>query len=301
MSNELTVLGGFQIPDYVKAFEAKNDDFGVAGGLPTISMRQDKSGFTLRKDGVDTILPSPLPVIILGVSPAGKTLSRSYYSSTYVPGTTDPPDCSSNNGIVPDMGDNRQNADCATCPQAVFGSSSTGKGQACTQHKTMFIVPANNPSSEVFQQRVAVTSLKNIAVYGRDLTNHNVDKAAVITLLGYADTPAEILHPVLALSVGGFLSEEQGFMSIERSNNAEILNLIIPEPVDQLPQPTQTQPTQTQPTQTQPTQTQPTQTQPEQTEEEAADPDAADPDAADPDAADPDAADPDAADSDADP
>jgi len=33
MSNELTVLGGFQIPDYVKAFEAKNDDFGVAGGL----------------------------------------------------------------------------------------------------------------------------------------------------------------------------------------------------------------------------------------------------------------------------
>ena len=235
--NDLVALGGFTIPDYVKKQEVKNNDFGVAGGFPTISMLQDKSGFMMRKDGEEVRLPRPLPVVILGVSPAGRTMSRSYYAKTFVPGTTDPPDCASTDGVAPDSGDFRQNTDCATCPMAAFGSSLTGKGQACSQYKILYLAPANTPGGDVFQHRVAVTSLKNVAQYGKTLSNHEVDKSTVITLMDYAETPPDKTYPVLQLTVGGFLEEEIGLKCIERSNSVEITSMLVGEPTQQITAP----------------------------------------------------------------
>jgi len=230
MSNALVVIGGFQIPAYVKQYEARNEDFGSAGALPKISVKTDKSGFLLTKGGETMLLPVPLPVVILGVSPRGKAFSRSFYLKGYTPGSTDPPDCSSDGGTFPDGGDSRQSTGCAVCPHSQWGSG-PGDGQACSQHKVIFVVPAINIDGAMFQMRVAPTSLKYLGAYGNELTAHGINKSVVITNIGYRDEPTKD-YPILSFSVGGFLDQSNGTRAIERSESVEITGLIYTPPIE---------------------------------------------------------------------
>ena len=233
--NEVMVIDGFQIPDYVKQhIPENNQDLGEAGAFPTISPRNRRDGFDLKVGADEQFQPAPLPVIILGASPKGNAKNRSFYASGYVPGSTDPPDCASSDGVAPDSGDQRQHASCATCPNAQWGSAlGESKGQRCSERKTLYVVPAASPSGQVFQLRVSPTSLKALGTYGKYLNNHGVSMNFVITLVGY-DMEADSEHFVLKFAPGGFLDQANAEYVKGRVESPEIQGLIV-EPAIALP------------------------------------------------------------------
>jgi len=113
-----------------------------------------------------------------------------WYQSDYVPGEAEAPDCASSDGVTPDSGDAKQSPVCASCPHAEWGSD--GKGQACKQGKTMYVVPAGDPDGDVFQLRIAPTSLKPMANYGAKLIAGGLNPATVITALGQAEVTGDV-------------------------------------------------------------------------------------------------------------
>jgi len=242
---DLMVIDGFQVPDYVKQLAPVDNDFGQAGGLPTISTFTTSS-FKIKNEDNEKVVAAPLPIVILGISPKGTANSRSYYKEQYVEGTITAPDCASSDGIAPDSGDFKQSATCATCPMAVFGSApGERKGQACAQNKILYVVPANKLDSPVYQIRVAPTSLKNVAAYGKKLAAAGIHPASVITSLGLVpETESQKTYPILYLDLAGFLDQSDGLASIDRSASIEIQSLIVtpvslpaPQPVAPVSQP----------------------------------------------------------------
>ncbi len=258
MTNEIAVVDGFQIPAYLQGKAPIQSDFGKAGGLPKIAM--GRANFKIEQDGQEKIMPSPLPVVILAVSPTGNSYNRSYYAGPYVQGSTESPDCSSDDGITPNAGDLKQAADCASCQWSQWGSD--GKGQACKQGLTLFVVPANEPSGAVFQFRVAPTSLKPVATYGAKLAAAGLPTAGVVTTMTItSSTPAtpEEGYPILQLDLAGFLDEVVGQASVTRAESPEIKALVVtPAPVG-LPAPVQAPPVQAAPVQAPPVQAAPVQ------------------------------------------
>ncbi len=263
--NDVMVIDGFQIPAYAQNQQVEND-FGKLGGMPTISPFTTSS-FSIKVADQEKIVEAPLPVIILGITPKGTANCRAYYKDAYVPGgDVQAPDCSSSDGIAPDEGDRRQSETCGSCPMAAYGSSVTGKGQACAQQKILYVVPANKLDSVVYQVRVAPTSLKGVAAYGARIVQAGLNPATVITSLGLTpETESGKTYPILKLDLAGFLEEADGSASIERSASAEITSMIVTPKALPAPQ-TQTQPqeqVQTQPQEQVQVQVQ-TQTQPQE-------------------------------------
>lgn len=73
------------------------------------------------------------------------SISRSWWPRPYAPGSKDPPQCASLDGIRPwPAMPNIQAEECGICPMSQFGSSPSGRGQACHQRVNVFIaeVPA---------------------------------------------------------------------------------------------------------------------------------------------------------------
>ncbi len=237
MSNEIVSVDSFTIPAYLQGAAPTKSDFGQAGGLPKIGVMKD--GFKIVMDGQEKKIPAPLPVVILAVSPAGKDFSRAYYADPYQPGVIESPDCASSDGVTPDSGDIRQATQCGQCQWSQWGSSKTGsgKGQACTQGKTLYVVPANDPAGAVFQLRVSPTSLKPVAAYGAKLAAAGIPPAAVVTNLGIV-LEGDTQFQMLTLDLAGFLQEEAGKTAITRSESLEIKSLVtVVEAAPQLEQP----------------------------------------------------------------
>ena len=238
MTNEIMVVDGFQIPAYLQGKAPIQSDFGKVGGLPKITM--GRTTFKIEQDGQEKIMPSPLPVVILAVSPVGNHYNRSYYAQAYQQGSTEAPDCSSSDGLTPDAGDLKQAVDCKSCQWAQWGSD--GKGQACKQGLTLFVVPANAPTGAVFQFRVAPTSLKPVAAYGAKLSAAGLPSSGVVTALSITSSnPAnpDEGYQILQLDLAGFLEDAVGTASIARADGPEIQALVIkPVPVG-LPAPAQ--------------------------------------------------------------
>jgi hypothetical protein len=225
MSNEVAVVHGHLIPEYLRgrATEPIKSDLGKTGGPPRIAIMKD--GFKIMQDGREVKLPAPLPVIILGASPAGEFYNRAYYARPYQPGSLEPPDCASSDGIIPDSGELKQATTCIQCPWSQWGSAPGGKGQACAQGKTLLVVPATAPTGAVFQLRVPPTSLKPVAAYGAEIAAYGVPISAVITNLGI-ELEGDTQYQKLTLSMGGFLQEDAGPVAIARAESAEIRSLV---------------------------------------------------------------------------
>ena len=237
MSSELIVLDGFTLPDYVLGTQKAND-FGKVGGLPKITMFKaplkfiDQQGneqhvpgqFKIIKGAEEQTIQAPIPVVIMGITPTGTALNRAYYAGDYVPGTTAAPDCASSNGIAPDSGDLPQAASCALCPHAQWGSK--GKGQACSQGKTVYVVGASDVEGDVYQVRVPPTSLKHLSLYGSRLNSIGADCSKLITNLNIFETD-DVDYPILSLSVGGYFSPEVSMITSARSESVEIRSMIV--------------------------------------------------------------------------
>jgi hypothetical protein len=201
-----------QMPDYLKAFMNQSQaDTGalVASSIsvPRLSYRGKRWRFIV--DGEEELVKSlTVDVVILGVEPEAGRFIKTLYLKAYTPGDTTPPDCSSSNGIAPDVWvSSPQSQRCASCPKNVFGSAqsrSGGKAKACHDSKRLWVIKPDDTST-VYGLNVPIMSLKNLAEYGKYIAQNNYPLALVVTELSMED---ETEFPKLCFNHKGFLQEE---------------------------------------------------------------------------------------------
>jgi hypothetical protein len=223
MSANIVPFESKGLPAHIKARlgNIDNSSLGRAtSSFPVVSIKGKQ--FSVVKEGDRSIIEDPrtgepassIQVAIVRVNPG---LSKAYYAGGYVEGVESKPECFSNDGIRPDPNaEEAQAKSCASCPFNAFGSASTGKGKACRDTKRMAIATVDN-LEEPMMLRVPATSLKNLAQYGKLLTEKGVDTRFVATRIGF---DPHSTHQVLTFKPVGFLDEET-VIEIERLQDEE--------------------------------------------------------------------------------
>lgn len=121
-----------------------------------------------------------IDVVIIGANPSK---SKVYYEYEYDPTKDEPPTCFSDNGIgASSQASMPQNAEggflCATCPNNVWGSSTsrmTNKPtKACNDRKKLAVIVCNDPAQLVYQLNIPPASLKNLAALATALKGHQI-------------------------------------------------------------------------------------------------------------------------------
>ena len=251
-----------EIPDYLKGIvdESAKDMISVGGSVPRISIKGRQFRFMKEGDEIHK-QTDPIHVVILGVVPQTH-MAKTFYLHGYQPGSTDPPDCSSFLGEVPDSWvDNPQNPTCKGCPQNVWGSAksmSGGKAKACKDSKRLMVVSAKDvadgseePTVWIFN--VTIASLKALTEYGKFLMTNTLPMSAVITQIEFVDAE----FPQVEFKFLSVLNETSGLLMMEKSKRAEWMDgytheqLSAPEEATarQIEAPVQQQAAQTQPAQ----------------------------------------------------
>lgn len=181
MSN-ITIPSKFGAVSTVFANANINNDLaaGVVSGFGIISYRgkvwrtkyRGEERDLMREDG-----DGPRASIEVVILKAAGHLSKIFYESGYVEGSTAQPDCWSSNGVTPDAAaPKKQSSACANCPKDAFGSRITpaGKqGKACSDSKRLAIVPLEDLDNEMFGGpmllRVPAASLGDVASFAQKM------------------------------------------------------------------------------------------------------------------------------------
>lgn len=237
MSNEVA------IPDYLKQMMAEGtvtSTLGAmetgAGGVPRVTTKGKIFRF---KEGEDEEKAgTSIKVIILGVNPE-QGLSHTFYKDGYSPDSSDPPDCSSMNGVVPDNWiATPVSKTCAGCPNQVWGSAksmSGGKAKACRDSKQIYLVKAKdfaeNPlECTAYLMTITVNSLKNFSTYGKELAAKGLPGPQFAITEISMDEESSV--PMTHFKILGVLNEKHGPKSHERSvkREWESLSQALPAP-----------------------------------------------------------------------
>lgn len=121
-----------------------------------------------------------IDVVIIGANPSK---SKVYYEFEYDSTKDEPPTCFSDNGIgASSQASVPQNAEggflCATCPNNVWGSSTSRRTnkptKACNDRKKLAVVVCNDPAQLVYQLNIPPASLKNLAALATALKGHQI-------------------------------------------------------------------------------------------------------------------------------
>ena len=201
------------LPDYLKKFQEQSA--ADTGSLISSSVSVPRLSFRGKRwrwivDGEEELIKAlSVQVIIVGVEPDAGRFIKTLYLTQYNPGDSNPPDCSSSNGISPDSWVSSPQAQrCNQCPKNVFGSAvsrSGGKAKACGDSKRLWVVKPDDMEI-VYGLNVPIMSLKNLAEYGKYIARNNYPLALVITELSMED---ESEFPKLEFNHVGFIEEEQ--------------------------------------------------------------------------------------------
>lgn len=207
-----------QVPAYMQKFmqQAQNDADSMATSsisVPRLSFRGKRFRFV--ENGEEELVKElTVDVVILGVEPEAGKMIKTYYDKPYEPGATDPPTCSSSNGISPDVWVSDPQANyCSKCEKNVFGSAksrSGGKSKACQDGKRLWVAKPDDVT-KVYGLNCPVTSLKPLSEYGKFIKKNNFPLALVVTTLGMDD---ESEFPKLTFEHKGFVAEEQSEKAI---------------------------------------------------------------------------------------
>lgn len=218
------------VPDYLKKYMAENGAGGDADAMaaasisiPRISLKGKK--FQFINGDEESKKSEEIYVSILAVEPEGPRMIKTFYKNGYNPNDTSPPDCSSSNGVAPDSWvSDPVSQSCSNCPKNVFGSATSPTGKktkACRDAKRLWVAKVDDLQGTVYGLNVPVTSLRDMADYGREIREMGAPLAAVVTKI-YMDEDSEF--PKLLFARAGFLNEEQGLIAIERSASREWIN-----------------------------------------------------------------------------
>jgi hypothetical protein len=236
------------MPEYMKTFmEQSKADTGAlvssSVSVPRLSYRGKRWRFIV--DGEEELVKDlAVKVVIVGVEPEAGRFIKTLYLSTYAPGDTSPPDCSSSNGINPDVWVSSPQAPrCQQCPKNVFGSAASrtgGKAKACHDSKRLWIVKPDD-TEIVYGLNVPIMSLKNLAEYGKYIARNNYPLALVVTELSMDD---ESEFPKLCFNHNGFVAEKaaKDVMDLNQRRPWKTVTVIpfdqpmLPAPVAVIPQ-----------------------------------------------------------------
>lgn len=217
MSNDIITLPA-QLPAYLTQGGPTNEEFagGLSQGFPLAFLSLRGKEFRFRKGGVEVpTRKRELPVVMVAARPS---LSKRYYAEGYVSGRTDAPDCSSKNGVIPDVAA-PQAESCQVCPHNVWGSGkdqngNPTKGKACQDYKRL-VVWAVGLHDEPVVVDLGPTSLKppkdqrtNYTMYGPYVTalaRHGLDPAKVVTVLEFTDAE----YPQLSFRFDRLVTEQE--------------------------------------------------------------------------------------------
>ena len=209
---------------------AANLSSGLSSG-PTFARISIKSSrFRLVEDGAETVLNEA--ILKAAIVNAGPGLAKTYYATEWDP-DADPsgPDCFSMDGVRPDSSVAEPVCDlCAKCPKGAWGSKTMPNGKkakACTDHKRLAVVAAEDPEGTVYLLQVTPSALGGLNQYHKELSRHGVSPNMVITNIGF-DPKAS--YPKLTFSYGGFLDEEAYNTVADRVQSDEVLEIIGMQP-----------------------------------------------------------------------
>lgn len=226
MSTELVV------PDYLKAMMAEGTVADTtaqmqsdSGGVPRLTTK----GKTFRfKEGEDEVKAGQeVDVVIVGMNPE-VGLAHTWYKDAYNPNSSEPPDCSSQNGVTPDSWiQNPQSDKCAGCPMQVWGSAvsmSGGKAKACRDSRQLLVARAQDfgqdPSScTLYLMQVTVNSLRAYSNFGKELAAAGFPGPQFVVTRMSMDEESSV--PKIEFAIVGPLSEDLGKTSWTRSQKKE--------------------------------------------------------------------------------
>jgi hypothetical protein len=214
---------------------AANLGSGLTTGPSFARISIKSSRFRLIEGGAETVLNEP--VLRAAIVNAGPGLAKTYYATEWDP-DADPsgPDCFSMDGIRPDSSVAEPICDlCAKCPKGAWGSKTMPNGKkakACTDHKRLAVVAAEDPEGAVYLLQVTPSALGGLNQYHKELSRHGVSPNMVITNIGF-DSKAS--YPKLTFSYGGFLDEEAYNTVADRVQSDEVLEIIGMQPKQSVP------------------------------------------------------------------
>lgn len=175
MSNELALPQSFGAVDHLAGryanVPADRLGEGVSSGYSIIGYKGKR--WSIRHGQEEEILmredgDGPRNSIEVVVVKAAAGLQRTWYERGYVEGSTEPPDCTSNNGVTPTQSSpKKQSNSCATCIRNQFKLMPNGKqGKECANAKRLAVVMGDQPISTPMLLRVPGASLTPMKVFG---------------------------------------------------------------------------------------------------------------------------------------
>lgn len=149
-----------EVPDFLRGNEGLNElTKSLAGGgvgAKRISIRGGVFRKIVGGEEVGKLTTREMNVIIVN---ARKNVSRVFYAGKYNPEEIVPPTCWSNDGDAPEAGvEDKQSANCATCPQNIAGSGDNGS-RACRYQRRVAILLEGDMSGDVYQLTIPAKSI----------------------------------------------------------------------------------------------------------------------------------------------
>ena len=233
MANNLTVISN-NLPAYLQGGQVGYQDTGLAAGVtpkaPKLAVTTAKQ-WTVTKDGQQMILPTPTVKAVLLAS--AMNITKAWYAKAYTPGSTEAPDCYSDDGRTPAAGVKApQCSNCAQCPKNAFGSHPvTGRGKACGDRKRVVLVWEGLPD-ELMTFNVPTMSLQSLLKLDNELKNANIPLQSVLVELSF--DPA-IAYPVVKIGAVGFVDQQTALNLIDRAGSSEVSSLLRESEYDDAP------------------------------------------------------------------
>jgi hypothetical protein len=187
------------------------------GAEPFVLMRPDGDG---PRSSIDVVLLA-----------ASQYVSKVWYETGYVEGSTEAPDCFSANGIVPDASsEKKQSNTCASCPQNKWGSKITPAGKkakACADSKRVAVSPLGDIRNEAFGGpmllRVPAASLADFGNYGDGMDARGYKYFTIGTKMSFAATEA---YPKIEFEPIRPLNSKEGAAVLELRESAAVQSIL---------------------------------------------------------------------------
>ena len=190
------------------------------GGNAVDSISIEGGRFSIFKGGqkVQTLGQLEMQVVIVHANPG---VTKTYYDKPWNPGQdAEVPTCSSDDGVTPraDIA-MPQCGTCAACPMNQFGSKinpqTQAKSKACTDKKSIAVVPPGNVAGDLYRFQVPAASLADFGAFLRGLPN--VPYYAVVCEISF-DTTATF--PKVKFKPVSYVTEEQ-FAIIQQRHTSD--------------------------------------------------------------------------------
>jgi hypothetical protein len=164
MSTAMTLFTNSSVvPDHILALQDEATNIASRDSAPSLTFRGKV--WRMVAEDEETILVKdgdPIASVEVVVLDQATGRGRAYYEGQYKEGENRAPTCASTDGVRPDS-DIRtpQASSCSACPRAAKGSSSTGKGAACSSFKNLAVCAGDvlSPQAAPLRLRLAQTSV----------------------------------------------------------------------------------------------------------------------------------------------